>query len=260
MKARLLVGVATLILTASPLLAQECDTEVTIGKIPLRVRRSHYDGAATTFRYCVNRPRQPGFHALSNWEMNLDIACISPEDLVGCGPEPCFYQVDDPHTASPASSSTTWKSTRVRRSATRSRSPGTGPKRIDNVSAGLKAGLDIEFRPDLRPELRELRVAVAYGSEAGHRQACPSLHLFLAHNKPVDANTPVRIVVRDSAGNLFHKWESKTMKFTEGAPLEIHSAIPGMPLPPPGVYTVRVLVKAMAGWVGKETTFEVLAP
>jgi hypothetical protein len=50
------------------------------------------------------------------------------------------------------------------------------------------------------------------------------------------------------------------MTFTMGEPFRVDSVIPGMPLPPPGVYTVRVLVRGMTGWVGKETTFEVLAP
>jgi hypothetical protein len=56
-------------------------------------------------------------------------------------------------------------------------------------------------------------------------------------------------VVRDSAGNLFYKWESKTMTFTQGETFEVHSVIPGMPLPPPGVYTVRALVRGN-GWLG----------
>jgi hypothetical protein len=126
-------------------------------------------------------------------------------------------------------------------------------------SDSVIAALEISFGQICGPSCQNCELALAMDPKQV-TDTVPVLRLFLAHNKPVDANTPIRIAVRDSAGNLFHKWESKTMTFKEGAPFEIHSVIPGMPLPPPGVYTVRVLVRGMAGWVGKETTFEVLAP
>ena len=146
----------------------------------------------------------------------------------------------------------------MRPSASRSRSPGTGPESIDDVTVGLKAAQDVDFGQICGPTCENCEMAVAMEPKQV-TDTVPVLHVFLAHNQAWEANTPIRISVRDSAGNLFHKWESKTMTLTKGEPFEVHSVIPGMPLPPPGVYTVRVLVKAMTGWVGKTTTFEVLA-
>jgi len=259
MKARLPVGIATLILTASPLLAQECATEVTIGNFLYEFEGATYDGAATTFRYCVTGLDNPGFHALSNWEMSLDVACVSPEDLVGCGPEPCFYQVDDPHFGI---TGIKFDDLEVDKGETECYSfslAGDWTGQIDNVTAGLKAAQEISFGQICGPSCQNCEMAVAMEPKQV-TNAVPVLHLFLAHNKPTEAKTPVRISVRDSAGTVIHKWESKTMTFKKGAPFRIDSVIPGMPLPPPGVYTVRVVVKAMVGWAGKETTFEVLAP
>jgi hypothetical protein len=59
MRTRLLVGIATLILTASPLLAQECATEVTIGNFLYEFEGATYDGAATKFSYCVTGLDKP---------------------------------------------------------------------------------------------------------------------------------------------------------------------------------------------------------
>jgi hypothetical protein len=257
MRAPLPVAIAALILTASPALAQQCATEVTIGNFLFEFEGAKYDGRNTTFNYCVTGLDNPDFHALSNWEMNLDIECISPEDLVGCGPEPCFYQVDDPHTGI---TGIKFDDVEVEKGETECfffTLAGDWTGSLEDVSVGLKAAQDIEFGQICGPSCQNCEMFVSMEPEQV-TDTVPVLHLFLAHNQPVDAHTPVRIVVRDSAGNVFHSWQSKAMTFTMGQPFRIDSVIPGMPLPPPGVYTVRVLVKGMTGWVGKDTTFEVL--
>jgi hypothetical protein len=261
MRAQLLAGIATLILTASPLplLAQECATEVTIGNFLYEFEGANYDGSNTTFSYCVTGLDNPGFHGLSNWEMNLDVACINREDLVGCGPEPRFYQEDDPHTGI---TGIKFDDLEVEKGETECfffTLAGDWTKRIDDVTVGLKAADDVSYGQICGPTCQNCELSVAIEPKQVV-DAVPVLHVYLAHNKPIDAHTPLKVSVRDSAGNIIHRWESKTMTFTQGTPFRMDSPIPGMALPPPGVYEVRVAVKGMVGWVGKVTTFEVLAP
>ena len=174
-----------------------------------------------------------------------------------CGPEPCFYQVNDPHTGI---TGIKFDDVEVEKGETECfffTLAGDWTGSIDDVTVGLKAAQDIEFGQICGPSCQNCEMVLAM-EPSQVTDTVPVLRLFLAHNKPIDANTPIRIVVRDSAGNLFHSWQSQTMTLTMGNPFRIESVIPGMPLPPPGVYTVRVLVKWMEGWKGKETTFEVL--
>lgn len=257
MRARVLLSVAMAVWAVAPSFATSCENEVTIGNFLYEFKGATYDGKATTFDYCVTGLDNPGFHALSNWELSLDIDCIRKEDLVGCGPEPCFYQENDPNTGITGIKFDDLEVDKGETECFFFSLAGDWTGSIDDVTVGLKAAGDVSFGTVCGPTCQGCELSVAMDPNQV-KDAVPVMHLYLVHNRPTDAKTGIRITVRDSAGKIYHRWESAQMTFKDGVPFKMDSPIPGMALPPPGIYTVRVQLKDMTNMPGKVTKFEVL--
>lgn len=257
MRARILLSVAMSVWAIAPSLATSCENEVTIGNFRYEFKGANYDGNSTTFDYCVTGLDNPGFHALSNWELSLDVACVTPETLVGCGPEPCYYQKDDPHTGI---TGIKFDDVEVEKGETECfffSLAGDWTDSIDDVTVGLKAAGDISFGTICGPICEGCELTVAMEPQRV-KDIVPVLHLYLVHNRPTDANTRIRITVLNSAGKVYHRWESAPFIFKKGVPFKMDRTIPGMALPPPGVYKVRVQLTDMTNMPGRVTKFEVL--
>src|SRR4029450_2550417 len=109
-----------------------------------------------------------------------------------------FYQVDDPHTGI---TGIKFDDLSVEKGETEGfffSLAGHWTGSIEDVTVGLKAAQDIEFGQICGPTCQNCEMFLAMEPKQV-TDTVPVLNLFLAHNQVWDANTPIRIVVRDSA-------------------------------------------------------------
>ena len=114
-----------------------------------------YDGIGSTeFSYCITGLDVPDFRALSHWDLELDLDCVTEDNLVSCGPEPCFFQIDDPQTGI---TGIKWDDLEVEKGETECFTfalEGDWTELIDDVTIGLKAATDVSYGAICGPRCR----------------------------------------------------------------------------------------------------------
>ncbi len=245
---------ALAVLFCAPSIAQDCTTQATIGYFDVSFEGATYDGSATEFTYCITGLDQDGFHALSNWELALDTTCIGQGDIVGCSPEPCFYQVDDPNTGV---TGIKYDDLEVEKGETACFSfslAGDWTMSIAESSLGLKAATDVFLGNICGPVCKKCEARLAMLTP----ETAPTVDLLLLHNRPPVVNTSIEFRLINNANNaLIKKWFHGPVELVRGQELRIIEAVPDVGPLAPGSYKLKMKFQGMAGWVQRSINFTV---
>jgi hypothetical protein len=229
-------------LVAVPAAAQTCNEEVTVGTFEIVYEGAFFNGTNTEFEYCVTNN---GGQALSHWVLSLDTACIDPEDLVDCGPEPCFYQVNDPTTGP---TGIKWDDLSIETGETECFEftlAGDWTASIGNVTIAIKAGQSVETGEICGPVCVNCEASINIVNRNGKL----GLKVRLKHNRPPTVIRTIRFAVMDSNENIVHRWETAPYTFEYLSTYEYYGPIPGLDSKlPAGKYIVVMRLDGMSGW------------
>lgn len=245
----LLSTVLLVCLIAAPVAGQTCNEEVTAGNFTVVYEGAFFDGANTEFEYCVTNN---GGQSLSHWVLSLDTACINPEDLVSCGPEPCFYQVNDPTTGV---TGIKWDDTSLEIGETKCYEftlVGDWTASIDDVEIALKAGQNIFTGEICGPTCVSCEASIQVVNRGGRL----GLAVRLQHNRPPTVTRTISFGILDSKQNVVHRWESAPITFQYKSTYEYFGPIPKLEKKlPAGQYIVVMRLDGMSGWHWKTKPF-----
>jgi len=255
-KLLLILGVGALLAaTPTPVAwAQDCPTSATVGNFDVTYESAVYDGESTEFTYCVTGLDVPGFHALSHWDLELDADCADGDTIVSCGPEPCFYQVDDPTTGI---TGIKWDDLEVDKGETECFNlalEGDWTDLIDDVTIGLKAATEVSYGAVCGPRCRDC-VAVV---EILTPDTDPTLNIVIQHNRPPTIIEGLTLTFTNEAGAK-RNVTIGPFDMTYGSELRLRRRIADIAPFPPGTYTVTVSMEKMSGWFAKSVQFVIPA-
>ncbi len=229
------------LVTASASVAQTCNEEITVGQFDVEFEGVFFDGTNSQFSYCVTNN---GGAALSHWVLALELGCIDPEDLVDCGPDPCFYQVNDPTTGI---TGIKWDDTSVDPGETECFDftlVGDWTDSIDNVQIGLKAGNNTLFGDICGPVCNNCVTNI----EIIQRNGQIGMGVLLQHNRPQTVVRAIQYGIMDSQGNIVHRWEVGPITFKYLSTYRFIGRIPGLGSLPAGSYLLVMRLSGMSGW------------
>jgi hypothetical protein len=247
------VPLAALALALAPtsLAAQDCSVDASAGQFDISFDGANFDGTDTTFTYCVTTNDDP---ALSNWLLSLDPQCVSSNDLTGCGPEPCDYQVDDPNLDL---TGIKWDDLEVDPGETQCYDfslAGDWTGQIGPVQIGLKAGQGTHYADICGPICFFCTASLDITSGTS---ALPAYSLRVEHRRPPTVETAVAFKLFNERGRKIKRWKSEDLTLAYGDVYEISGYIPVDRALRPGTYRLQITMKGMSGWIIRETTFVV---
>lgn len=238
-------------LLATPAAAQDCTTLATIGQFEVEFDGAVFDGSSTKFTYCVTGLDDP---ALSNWMLTLDVECIGESDITDCGPDPCYYQEDDPNLEI---TGIKWDDVEVNPGETKCYDfslDGDWTSPLGEVTVGLKAGQGVHYGDVCGPTCVGCEASLeVIGAGSGQ----PSYRLRIEHNRPPTVATEVRYTLYKESGRRIRRWRSERFELVQGGIYESSGPIPLRRDLAPGVYKLEVKVKGMSRWHTRETEFRV---
>ena len=141
--------------------------------------------------------------------MAFDVTCISENDLVGCGPEPCFYQENDPNHGI---TGIKWDDTEVEKGETKCYDftlEGDWTGLIHETTIGTKAATEVA-------QISGICGPVCFGCSS-FVQVLNGDELLvstrLTHNRPptVTTNITLSVALLKDPSNVIAEW-------TEGSP------------------------------------------
>jgi hypothetical protein len=243
-----LLSLVVLTLLAAPGAGQTCTEQATVGNFEINFMGIAYNGQNTQFTYCITGLHTP---ALSNWQMALELTCINPEDVVDCGPEPCFYQVNDPHFGL---TGIKWDSTEIEPGQTVCYDftlIGNWTESVGDVTIGLKAGQNVDFGEICGPVCVNCEAAVSVALVAGK----PMFGVRLAHNRPPTEVRTVEFALVNKKLDVAHKWVMGPITLKYKDTWEYYGPVPKAPKLPAGEYVLVMKLDGMAGWHWKTQPF-----
>ena len=279
------IALAVCCLVAPAAATEECSEKVTIGNFEIVYMGAIFDGFNTNFAYCVtggtggNEEEEDeeegngmmtgeeeeeeeeggggGFKDLSNWLIALDVACIDKDNLVACGPAPCFYQENDPNTGI---TGIKWDDTKVGEGETVCYNftlEGDWTDHIHETTAAIKAGTEVA-------ELTGICGPVCFGCSALLEvmdEATTQIHVRFIHNRPPTITTPIllKIVELERGGGMktVAEWTEGPVTFDYGTIWEYLAPIPGIAKLPAGNYMLSVKSEGMSGWDEQRKKFRI---
>ena len=236
-------------LVAAPGVAQTCTTEATIGSFDVEFEGAVFDGINTEFTYCVTN--SGGGQALSHWALELDLRCVKPEELVTCGPIPCFYQKNDPTTGI---TGIKWDDTQVAPGETECFDftlEGDWTAALGNVVAGMKAGQSVATGEICGPLCEPCEAAIRILSEG----KTVLLDIEVTHNRPPTEIRTIEYAIVDRSRTVLHSWDDGPITFSYRSTHEYFGPIPNMPKLPSGEYILLMRLDGMSGWHWRTTPF-----
>ena len=233
--------------------AQDCDESITVGNFRLDFEGTSFDGQNTRFDYCITGLDQPNFHALSDWQLSLSTDCIDESDLVSCGPEPCFYQVDDPHFGLTGIKFDDLDTGKGETDCFNFTLQGNWTNLVGETSMGLKAATVVSTGDVCGPICEACHASLQVRTRAG---AQPQYQLNLQHNRAVTVTTEITYQLLDAQGMRLRTWTEGPVTLIQGQSYASQKDIPGSVLPS-GHYMLRMRMAGMNGWVTKFTQFDV---
>ncbi len=240
---------ATLLLAWGPVAhAQVCTEQATIGHFDISFEGATFDGSDTEFEYCVTGLDDP---ALSHWDVTLAEECITEGDLSGCGPEPCFFQVDDPTTGI---TGIKWDDVEVDPGETECftfKLTGDWTNQIADVLIGLKAGPNSHAGDICGPVCVSCQASVAVDPAAG------TYSFYVEHRRPPSVDTRIRYTLTHENGRRVKRWKSEAFTIHYGDVYEFDGAFPLRRSLKPGTYNLKVELRGMSRWKVRETSFVV---
>ena len=246
-----------LVLCAGPALGQDCPETTVVGDFEVSLDDLVFDGNNTTLTYCITGLDNPGFHALSNWMLSLNPACLSPDELLDCSIDDtgsCYYQVDDPNLDL---TGVKFDDIEVEVGETECYDvvlPGDWTTRLGQVVFGLKAANETSQGIICGPECCESIVSVtALPGEA------PVVDVYLQHNLVSEVTTPIEYQLKDADGNLIMDYTDGPVHFVSGTEYIRSFTLPRGEELAPGSYTLRLRILGMSGYVVRSANFEVVA-
>jgi hypothetical protein len=183
--------------------------------------------------------------------MALELTCINPEDIVDCGPEPCFYQVNDPNFGL---TGIKWDSTEVEPGETVCYDftlVGNWTESLGDVTIGLKAGTNVDFGQICGPTCVNCEAAVSVALVNGR----PMFGVRLAHNRPPTEVRTVEFALVNKKLDIAHKWVMGPITLKYKDVWEYYGPVPRAPKLPAGEYVLVMKLDGMAGWHWKTQPF-----
>jgi len=254
MKRVLVGGILVLIVGfASAAFAQTCTSPATIGNFEVAFNGATFDGVNTRFDYCITGLDVPGFHALSNWQLSLAQDCIEADDIVSCGPEPCYYQVDDPDLRL---TGIKFDDVEVDKGETVCyffSLQGDWSNLIGDVSMGTKAATTTSIGNVCGPICRTCSADLSVNAAISGN---PWYTLSLHHMRPRTVTNSITYQILNSAGKKVRSWTEGPVTLAQGGSYSVNKVIPGRLLTS-GTYTLKMQLNGMSSWVTRITTFEI---
>ncbi len=229
--------------------AQVCTEQATIGQFEISFEGANYDGSDTEFEYCVTTLDDP---ALSHWDLEFDTACIDANNLTGCGPEPCDYQVDDPTTGI---TGIKWDDLELDPGETECytfKLEGDWTGQLGDTPVAFKAGQGVHYGDICGPICFTCGASLAVTAEPGARA---EYSLRLEHRRPVSVESKVYYLVSDERGRRVKKWQTDDFILNYGDVFEFGGEIPTRKPLRSGSYTLLIRMRGMSKWIERQTTF-----
>jgi hypothetical protein len=248
-----LAALALIVASAPAVRAQSCTDPATVGNFSVDFQGVTFDGTNSKFDYCITGLDVPDFRALSNWLLSLDLDCITADDLVSCGPEPCFYQVDDPNLGL---TGIKFDDLEVEKGETECFNfvlKGNWTNLIGEVSIGLKAATTTSIANICGPLCSACSANLSVAANASGN---PSYSLELHHMRPSTVTATITYQVLNSAGRKVRSWNDGSVTMAQGDVYTKSKVIPGAALAP-GTYKLRMQMLGMSSWVNRVTTFTI---
>jgi hypothetical protein len=248
-----LASLALLCLGAPAVFAQDCDESTTVGNFRIDFEGTSFDGDNTRFDYCITGLDGPDFHALSDWLLSLNTDCIGESDIVSCGPDPCFYQADDPHFGLTGIKFDDLDTEVGETDCFHFTLAGNWTNLVGETTLGVKAATAV-WSGDICGPICEachatLQVRIRTGAQ-------PQYLLSLQHNRAVTVTTEITYHLLDAKGVRLRTWTEGPVTLVQGQSYTSQKDIPGAALPS-GHYTLRMRMAGMNGWVTKLAQFDV---
>jgi hypothetical protein len=250
---RLVLSIGLFALLASPVAAADCTYETTIGDFEVSLEDASFNGHATEFEYCFTGLDTP---ALSDWVLALDPACLGPDDIRRCGAEPCYHQVDDPHSGTTGIKFDDVTVNPGEEVCYRFSLVGDWTGMLDDVTIALKAGEETHVGEICGPAC----IACSASLQVLQADGDGTLTVFVnvIHNRPPTSFTEVVYQIQDRGGNVVHEWTDGPVELSLGQRYHVFGPVPNQPTLEPGNYTLMMEMRGMSSWVTQQTRFRVI--
>lgn len=251
------MAVAALLVVPSIAAAQECPATATIGDFEVTYEGAAFDGFDTQLTYCITGLGGPGFKALSNWGLDLPIACVNPGDISDCSTADCYPEKDDPNLGI---TGIKFDEEEVEAGETKCYDfslEGDWTGAIGDALLAIKAGPEVHSGVICGPicVACEVDLFAWWDETSGHAM----LKVDLVHNKPIAVETSATYRVVRSDGERIVTWSDAPFLFTLGSRYLYETEIPGPSLGP-GDYEVIMRLRGMNGWIERRVPLTVPAP
>lgn len=237
------------LLTAGVGSAQVCTEEVSSGYFDVEFTGAFFDGSNTEFEYCVTNN---GGNALSHWVLALDLGCIDPEDLVDCGPEPCFFQENDPTTGV---TGIKWDDTQVETGETECFDftlVGDWTTSLGEVGFALKAGANVFEEEICGPVCASACETNIELLRQGNRIG---VGVRILHNRPPTVVRTIEFAILDMDQRVVHRWSVGPITFRYRELFEYSGAVPNLDSLKAGGYLLVMRLHGMSGWLWQTKPF-----